>query len=73
MPDTPQTFGHWHLASETNRLVVIRCDCGRTRTMPRSTWVAGKHISQQCKACLVRDAEDVHAWLFNKKSRLKHG
>lgn len=76
MPDTPQTFGHWKLVSETALFVVVQCECGRQRTIRKSTWRAAKHISQKCKACLVRESEIVHAWIYNKKplkARVTHG
>ena len=71
MADTPTTFGHWQLFSETELFVVVACKCGTTRTIRKSTWIAQNHLSQQCKACLIRDQQPIHDWLFTyKKARV---
>ena len=66
MADTPKSFGQWHLVSETKLFVLVVCQCGQKRTIRKSTWIAQQHLSQQCKACSIRDTQPIHDWLFKK-------
>ena len=71
--DTPRSHGAWKLVSESKLFVDVKCQCGTTRTIRKSTWLAGTHISQRCRRCLIAEAELIHAWVFGKKARVPHG
>ena len=49
-----ETWKSWTVVSTQRLFVTLRCDCGATREMRLSTWVAKQHVSACCKACALQ-------------------
>ncbi len=52
--DLPHRHGRWSLLSRSRLFVRVQCDCGTVRTIRRSTWRAGRHLTKMCRVCRIK-------------------
>ena len=51
-----ETWKCWTVVKTQRLFVTLRCECGATREMRLSTWLAKQHVSACCKACALTEA-----------------